>query len=139
MLKRYRALLQEAECYSREYREAFERATQVTASLSAERVSGGAPHNKVEEAAILMADIASGWQQKLVEVQAEAAKIRLIIGTIDNNEHRLLLTHRYINGDSWTKTALAMHVSRRTAFRMHRAALDSFGKAWEQMVQDGTP
>ena len=50
-------------------------------------------------------------------------EIRNVINDVPDNEERLLLRYRYINFLEWEDIAERMHVTTRTAHRIHGAAL----------------
>lgn len=75
------------------------------------------------------------WVYKIIELEAEIEKLQervtdlqnIIIGAIEaleNEDYKTLLVHRYLKNMSWDGVAEAMFISRWTAMRWHRQAIE---------------
>ena len=60
--------------------------------------------------------------EKLLSLKLE---IRTTINEVQDNEEKLLLKHRYLNFMTWDDICELMHVSMRTAHRIHSLALEN--------------
>lgn len=75
------------------------------------------------------------WVYKIVELEAEIEKLQehvdnlqaIIIGAIEalgNEDYKTLLVHRYLKDMTWDGIAEAMFISRWTAMRWHKEAIN---------------
>ncbi|MEA4969930.1 MAG: DUF1492 domain-containing protein [Candidatus Pelethousia sp.] len=92
--------------------------------------SGGTPKSALEDAVIklvmaenmLNADI-----DRFVDMKRELAEM---LEGIPDEEERLLLNLRYLCLNRWEDIARKMNLSLRSVYRLHRIAVDSFGRVF---------
>lgn len=93
----------------------------------------GMPHNPnrptdapfvrcIEKIEALERDI----NRKIDELVDLRKAINARLDAMENNEERLLLHYRYLDGFPWEKIESMMNISERTAFRIHGNALEHF-------------
>lgn len=64
------------------------------------------------------------YRKKIADIHGEQLAIEQAIDSIDDNEMRLVLRHRYMEGRSWESVALRMDCSTSKAHELHSAALE---------------
>ena len=82
--------------------------------------SNDAGYTKIVEKIVELENAIQSDIEKLLSLKLE---IRTVINSVDDNEEKLLLKHRYLNFMSWEDICDEMCVSMRTAHRIHSSAL----------------
>lgn len=70
-------------------------------------------------------EIQRSVEEKMADMLRLQKEINAVIDRLESGDERLLLRYRYIDGLSWGQIEHAMHVSERTAFRIHGSALQN--------------
>lgn len=83
-------------------------------------MNGEAPY---EKHILKMVDLESKIEREIQEYFALAEEIREVINKVEDNEERLLLRNRYIHFMEWDVLCDSMHISEKTAHRIHSSAL----------------
>jgi hypothetical protein len=105
-----------------------------TSRITAIRLSGTSGHGGFEDGALRVVDGEARLQQ-LVEHIDECLSARLaMIDLLPDERQKLVLTYRYINGNSWEQIMKIMHYAERQAFRVHGEALAEICR----MLKDGS-
>ena len=93
-------------------------------SPSARFDKSGNVTDKVGRTVAKIVDLERAIQSDIDELVAAGENIRRAINRIDDERMRLILTMRYINGDSWEKIAETLHTDLRWIYRLHGRALE---------------
>lgn len=117
-------------------RESYEilltRATKVNRELQDVCVQTSRDLYKQEDDMARLAQISADID-RMINLQDEA---RRLINSLDDNLYVALLTHRYINGRSWSYVAEAIGYSLQHTFRIHGRALYELGKKMRVKERD---
>lgn len=70
-----------------------------------------------------MVDLENKINREIQGYLALEEEIREVINRVENNEERLLLRNRYIHFMEWDALCESMHISEKTAHRIHSSAL----------------
>lgn len=113
------------ECNKQELYELKELATNLSGvDYSKDRVqmshSGESNYSKIVEKIVELENSIESDIEKLILLKLE---IRTVINQVEDNEEKLLLKHRYLNFATWGDICEFMHISERTAHRIHNTAL----------------
>ncbi|MBQ8766579.1 MAG: DUF1492 domain-containing protein [Clostridia bacterium] len=82
--------------------------------------NGEAPY---EKHVLKMVDLESKIIREIQDYLAIEEEIREVINKVEDNEERLLLRNRYILFMEWEEICEKMHISEKTAHRIHYSAL----------------
>lgn len=81
-----------------------------------------------------MVDLENHIIAKIDEYMSRRQMISEAIDRMQIEEHRLMLSMRYIRGRSWEQIAEDMHISERQCYRIHGYALAAFTKQNPQLL-----
>lgn len=112
-LKKEKAVLEEIR------RETFERLTSTTGRTDGITVSSSSDPVKADALVILNDEV----REKIEAIERVTLEIFEAISALDNEDYRTILYSKYLQRKSWTEIAEAIHYHKRTAERMHGAAL----------------
>ena len=121
----------DTEIYSlRETVETLEsKATKTTTALNPNKVGNETINTNIQEDTVVkMLDLKNQIAQKENELIKLKETIFNQIYKLDNQDYRILLTHRYINFKTFEEIAVDMNYSYRHITRMHGWALQEFEK-----------
>lgn len=76
-----------------------------------------------EKHILKMVDLEAKINREIQEYLAIGDEIREVINKVEDNEERLLLRNRYIHYMGWEEICERMHISEKTAHRIHSTAL----------------
>ena len=116
-LMRYQVLKKEIERNLEEQAQLRAFCTRVTPVLSS--TPAGSSGKKKDDSWARLADLNIKIEKKISLYAQMHDEIDEAISMIEDEEQQLVLRYRYINGYTWTKAARKMHVSERTAQRIH--------------------
>ena len=104
-------------------------ATKITVVLSnTPKVESSEEQDKLAATVAKIVDLKKALGEELDEyVSLKAEAIRLI-NSMPDSRHRLVLMHRYINGQTWEQIAVCMHYTYQWVHRLHGQALIEFEK-----------
>ena len=120
-LMRYQVLKKEIERNLEEQAQLLAFCTRVTPVLSS--TPAGSSGKRKDDNWARLADLNIKIEKKVSLYAQMHDEIDEAISMIEDEEQQLVLRYRYMNGYTWTKTARKMHVSERTAQRIHERAL----------------
>lgn len=112
--------------------------TNITATLSSDRVQGSKSHDKIGK---LIAKIVDFEREIINDVDKLIDLKREIIHKIDavqDDNYKLLLTLRYVNFNTWEEIADEMDFSFQWVHELHKRALINFEEMYFNEVQDTT-
>lgn len=105
-----------------------------------ERVSGTPPQTEVMDLNLLealeqrKAELVSEWAA-LLRWRADAMQY---IGAIANDNYRIILVSRYVNGKSWETVSKTIGYSRAQVDRIHHKAMKAFCEIFYSKTKDET-
>ena len=104
-------------------------ATKITVVLSnTPKVESSEEQDKLAATVAKIVDLKKALREELDEyISLKAEAIRLI-NSMPDSRHRLVLMHRYINGQTWEQIAVCMHYTYQWVHRLHGQALIEFEK-----------
>ena len=107
-------------------------ATKITVVLSnTPKVESSAERDKLAATVAKIVDLKKALREELDEyISLKAEAIRLI-NSMPDCRHRLVLMHRYINGQTWEQIAVEMHYTYQWVHVLHGRALREFEKVME--------
>jgi len=107
-------------------------ATKITVVLSnTPKVESSAEQDKLAATVAKIVDLKKALREELDEyISLKAEAIRLI-NSMPDCRHRLVLMHRYINGQTWEQIAVEMHYTYQWVHVLHGRALREFEKVME--------
>ena len=107
-------------------------ATKITVVLSnTPKVESSEEQDKLAATVAKIVDLKKALEKELDEyVSLKAEAIRLI-NSMPDSRHRLVLMHRYINGQTWEQIAVCMHYTYQWVHCLHGKALREFEKVME--------
>ena len=109
-----------------EYQRYKERAEKMTSIIS-DMPRGGKSSNKVEDNAVIMADLSKQYEERWIQAEREKLSIELKIDQI-KEPYRKLLKKRYIQDLSFEKIADEMNYSYARITHLHGEALLEYEK-----------
>lgn len=98
-------------------------AEKVTATFTADRVTGGQPGRRIEDAAIRLSEIESDIIADIESLVDVKRRIRTAIDCLDRPEEKTVLRLRYLCGKKWEEICVQMNYSWKHIHRIHRNAL----------------
>ncbi len=107
-------------------------ATKITVVLSnTPKVESSEEQDKLAATVAKIVDLKKALREELDEyISLKAEAIRLI-NSMPDSRHRLVLMHRYINGQTWEQIAVEMHYTYQWVHVLHGRALREFEKVME--------
>lgn len=96
-------------------------ATRISPSYSDMPHGGGS--DKVQTAAVEVAELTDKLNQKLHQAIMVQENIKKLLESLDDIKLRQLMSYRYINGMRWEKIAVLMNYDYRYVLKLHRKAL----------------
>ena len=107
-------------------------ATKITVVLSnTPKVESSEEQDKLAATVAKIVDLKKALREELDEyISLKAEAIRLI-NSMPDSRHRLVLMHRYINGQTWEQIAVCMHYTYQWVHCLHGKALREFEKVME--------
>ena len=127
-LMEYRTLIRRRDALLDELDRLRDANQRVTSRLTATRSTAVGGHGGFENGVIRAVD-GEGQLNEIIEHIDECLKTRLVlIDRLPDERQKLVLTYRYINGDSWEQIMRTMHFEKSEIFRCHGYALASIRK-----------
>lgn len=96
-------------------------ATRISPSYSDMPHGGGS--DKVQTAAVEVAELTDKLNQKLHQAIMVQENIKKLLESLDDIKLRQLMSYRYINGMRWEEIAVLMNYDYRYVLKLHRKAL----------------
>ena len=125
-LKLYQTLNMEIDQLSDELQRWQDLATRISPSYSDMPHGGGS--DKVQTAAVEVAELTDKLNQKLHQAIMVQENIKKLLESLDDIKLRQLMYYRYINGMRWEEIAVRMDFNYRWVFRLHRKALNQISE-----------
>lgn len=125
-LKQYRSLSMEIDQITKELQRWQDLATRISPSYSDMPHGGGS--DKVQTAAVEVADLTDKLNQKLHQAIMVQENIKKLLESLDDIKLRQLMSYRYINGMRWEEIAVRMDFNYRWVLRLHRKALNQISE-----------
>ena len=125
-LKQYRSLSMEIDRISEELQRWQDLATRISPSYSDMPHGGGS--DKVQTAAVEVAELTDKLNQKLHQAIMVQENIKKLLESLDDIKLRQLMFYRYINGMRWEEIAVRMDFNYRWVLRLHRKALNQISE-----------
>lgn len=123
-LMEYRALIKRHDALIDEIDRMRDASMRATSRLSATRLSGTGSHGGMEDSVLRVVDCEAELNS-IVEHIDECLLCRVaVIEQLVDERQKLVLTYRYINGDSWDQIIKIMHYAERQVFRIYGEALE---------------
>lgn len=101
-------------------------ATRISPSYSDMPHGGGS--DKVQTAAVEVAELTDKLNQKLHQAIMVQENIKKLLESLDDIKLRQLMYYRYINGMRWEEIAVRMDFNYRWVLRLHRKALNQISE-----------
>ena len=101
-------------------------ATRISPSYSDMPHGGGS--DKVQTAAVEVAELTDKLNQKLHQAIMVQENIKKLLESLDDIKLRQLMSYRYINGMRWEEIAVRMDFNYRWVLRLHRKALNQISE-----------
>lgn len=108
----------------------MDRATQATASIEAERVSGSGSRSKVESAVITKVELEKQLDSMIDDCRSRRFAIQNAIEAMQDMRERRLLELRYIDGRSWVNVMMKLEVAETWSKTIHASALEHFAEIY---------
>lgn len=108
----------------------MDRATQATASIEAERVSGSCSRSKVESAVITKVELEKQLDSMIDDCRSRRFAIQNAIEAMQDMRERRLLELRYIDGRSWVNVMMKLEVAETWSKTIHASALEHFAEIY---------
>lgn len=125
-LKRYRVLSLEIDQITDELQRWQDLATRISPSYSDMPHGGG--KDKVQSAAVEVAELTDKLNEKIHEAVMMQNKIKSLLETIKDDKLRQLMTLHYINGKNWKEVSAIMKYEYHYTGRLHGQALSLIKK-----------
>lgn len=100
--------------------------TQISPSVDSERVQTSKTNDKMAAGIAKIVDLETELNQEVVKLVELKRKIIKEIDSVPNEDHRLILTLRYLNYKTWEQIAVEMNYSYRNIHYLHKDALIEF-------------
>lgn len=121
-LFRYRRLNQRIDRLLEEQNRWRERALKITPTLS-QAPGGGGNGSPIERPMDKVLEIEEEINQEIDELQIVRQEIRNTLNQLEDENLKLLMEYRYIDGMTWEQIAVKMHYSYMQICRLHGRAL----------------
>lgn len=125
-LKQYRSLSMEIDQITKELQRWQDLATRISPSYSDMPHGGGS--DKVQTAAVEVAELTDKLNQKLHQAIMVQENIKKLLESLDDIKLRQLMSYRYINGMRWEEISVRMDFNYRWVLRLHRKALNQISE-----------
>ena len=125
-LNQYRIMHIEIDQITKELQRWQDLATRISPSYSDMPHGGGS--DKVQTAAVEVAELTDKLNQKLHQAIMVQENIKKLLESLDDIKLRQLMSYRYINGMRWEKIAVRMDFNYRWVLRLHRKALNQISE-----------
>lgn len=120
-LNQYRIMHIEIDQITKELQRWQDLATRISPSYSDMPHGGGS--DKVQTAAVEVAELTDKLNQKLHQAIMVQESIKKLLESLDDIKLRQLMFYRYINGMRWEEIAVLMNYDYRYVLKLHRKAL----------------
>lgn len=120
-LNQYRIMHIEIDQITKELQRWQDLATRISPSYSDMPHGGGS--DKVQTAAVEVAELTDKLNQKLHQAIMVQENIKKLLESLDDIKLRQLMSYRYINGMRWEEIAVLMNYDYRYVLKLHRKAL----------------
>ena len=94
--------------------------------FSREKVKGGTVENRMEKQIAEIVDLENDIKKEIGEYRLLRDEVKKAIDLQEDEDERLLLKLRYIEGATWEDIAEKMDYSTRHIYRLHKVALRNF-------------
>ncbi len=125
-LNQYRIMHIEIDQITKELQGWQDLATRISPSYSDMPHGGGS--DKVQTAAVEVAELTDKLNQKLHQAIMVQENIKKLLESLDDIKLRQLMSYRYINGMRWEEIAVRMDFNYRWVLRLHRKALNQISE-----------
>lgn len=125
-LNQYRIMHIEIDQITKELQRWQDLATRISPSYSDMPHGGGS--DKVQTAAVEVAELTDKLNQKLHQAIMVQENIKKLLESLDDIKLRQLISYRYINGMRWEEIAVRMDFNYRWVLRLHRKALNQISE-----------
>lgn len=125
-LNQYRIMHIEIDQITKELQRWQDLATRISPSYSDMPHGGGS--DKVQTAAVEVAELTDKLNQKLHQAIMLQENIKKLLESLDDIKLRQLMSYRYINGMRWEEIAVRMDFNYRWVLRLHRKALNQISE-----------
>lgn len=125
-LNQYRIMHIEIDQITKELQRWQDLATRISPSYSDMPHGGGS--DKVQTAAVEVAELTDKLNQKLHQAIMVQENIKKLLESLDDIKLRQLMSYRYINGMRWEEIAVRMDFNYRWVLRLHRKALNQISE-----------
>lgn len=125
-LNQYRIMHIEIDQITKELQRWQDLATRISPSYSDMPHGGGS--DKVQTAAVEVAELTEQLNQKLHQAIMVQENIKKLLESLDDIKLRQLMSYRYINGMRWEEIAVRMDFNYRWVLRLHRKALNQISE-----------
>ena len=125
-LNQYRIMHIEIDQITKELQRWQDLATRISPSYSDMPHGGGS--DKVQTAAVEVAELTDKLNQKLHQAKMVQENIKKLLESLDDIKLRQLMSYRYINGMRWEEIAVRMDFNYRWVLRLHRKALNQISE-----------
>lgn len=99
-----------------------------TTSVMSDTPKGQGEQDQLGTSIAKIVDLKKDFGVKLNHFVGLKAKAVIQIDSLEDNRHKLVLTHYYLNQKTWEETAVAMNYSYRRILDLHGQALVEFQK-----------
>ena len=106
-----------------------EMAMQATGRTDAIRVSGTGDRSKVEKYILELWDVHNELQTEIAQLMKKSREAEKQILKLEDEKLRAVLELRYLCGLTWEEIASKLHFTMRWVHKLHKEALEAFGKA----------
>ena len=121
-LSRYRRLNQRIDRLLEEQSRWRERALKITPTLS-QAPGGGGSGSPIERPMDKVLEIEKEVDREIDELQIVRKEIRAALNQLEDENLKLLMEYRYIDGMTWEQIAVKMDISWRWSIKLHGKAL----------------
>lgn len=125
-LNQYRIMHIEIDQITKELQRWQDLATRISPSYSDMPHGGGS--DKVQTAAVEVAELTDKLNQKLHQAIMVQENIKKLLESLDDIKLRQIMSYRYINGMRWEEIAVRMDFNYRWVLRLHRKALNQISE-----------
>lgn len=125
-LNQYRIMHIEIDQITKELQRWQDLATRISPSYSDMPHGGGS--DKVQTAAVEVAELTDKLNQKLHQAIMVQENIKKLLESLDDIKLRQLMSYRYINGMRWEEISVRMDFNYRWVLRLHRKALNQISE-----------
>lgn len=112
-------------------------ASNVSVRADADRVAGSKARDSMANHAIHAVDVERRLETAIAHLQDWLNRCLFLIEQMENEDEKLVLTYRYINGMRWEDIQRKMHYGATTTFALHGRALQSFWKVYQMSQNNG--